>query len=85
MMWMKRIAENALQKEIRLWGWSNEQQSLDALSVWKQDNRIFFSVGDWAKIDTDDIVGAIKRIYPDVEIDWDSEAGPGAGDWTKIL
>lgn len=85
MTWMQRISENALRKEIRFRGWSNEQQGMDALEVWKKGNEIFFTVGDWAKIDTKDIEGAIKRTYPDASIEWDYEAGPGDGNWEKIL
>ncbi len=53
--------------------------------VQKLKNSFFVSLGDWAKIDADDIVGAIKRTYPGAEVDWDFEAGPGSDDWEKIF
>lgn len=85
MNWLQKIAKNSLRKEISLRGWSEEQQKKDALDVWKDNNKVFFSIGDWAKIETDDIIGAIKYIYPDVQVEWDFEAGPGNGNWEKIV
>lgn len=45
----------------------------------------FVSVGDWAKIEMDDLIGSIKRVYPGAKVDWDYEGGPGDGDWERIF
>ncbi len=87
MNWLQKISTSPgrLINAIESRGWSEEQIRKDALDVWRDGNRLFFSVGDWAKISTDDITSAIKEIFPGSEIEGDCEAGPGEGNWKKIL
>ena len=83
--WIQILAKKSLVDEIRSWGWTESQLRADGVQIYKQKNSFFVSLGDWAKLEVDDIAGAIKRTYPGVEVDWDYEAGPGDGDWEKIF
>lgn len=84
MSWLIKIAEKNLIDEIRSWGWAEDQLHEDAVQIYKQDNKFFISVGDWSKVDIDDLIGAIKRVYPGSKVDWDFEAGP-PDDWEKVF
>lgn len=86
MTWLNRIAKKSLIDEIRSWGWAEDQLRKDAVQIYKQGNKFFISVGDWAQVNIDDLKGAIGRIYPDAKIDWDFEAGPPESeDWARIF
>lgn len=86
MNWMQKLANKSLVDEIRSWGWTEDQLRKDGVSIYKQDkdNKFFISVGDWGKVNIDDLKGAIGRVYPDSEIDWDYETGPPE-DWDRIF
>ncbi len=84
MTWIAKIAKKSLVDEIRSWGWAEDQLRMDAVQIYKQDNKFFISVGDWAEVDMDDLKGAIGRVYPGSEVDWDYEAGPPE-DWARIF
>lgn len=68
-------------------GWDEAQLRRDALRVWTRDGEAFFSLGDWAKVPSDDVEAAVKRaLGDDVRVEWDFEAGPGDdGDWEQII
>jgi len=67
-------------------GWDEAQLRRDALRVWTRDGEAFFSLGDWAKVPSDDVEAAVKRaLGDDVRVEWDFEAGPGDGDWERII
>lgn len=57
----------------------------DDLRVWQSadGSEIFFSVGDWSD-NAEDIAAELADLYPDADIDFDYEAGPGAGDWEEL-
>jgi len=84
MNWLTKLAKKSLIDEIRSWGWSEDQLRMDAVAIYQHDNEFFISVGDWANVVIDDLKGAIERVYPDAEIDWDYEAGPPEG-WKRIF
>ncbi len=84
MTWLTKIAKKSLIDEIRSWGWAEDQLRVDGVAIYKKSNQFFISLGDWAEVDVDDLKGAIGRIYPDSEVDWDFEAGPPDG-WERIF
>ncbi len=84
MNWLIKIAKKSLIDEIRSWGWSEDQLRMDAVQIYKNDNEFFISVGDWAQVKIDDLKGAIERVYPGSEVDWNYEAGPPEG-WDRIF
>ncbi len=84
MNWLLKISKTDLLKEIQNRGWTKEQLGVDGLEIYKNSNKWFFSIGDWAKTDPEDIIGAIKYIQPQSEVEWDYEAGPGEGEWEKV-
>lgn len=84
MNWLLKISTKDLIKEIKLRGWEEDQLHADGLAIFKDGDNWFFSLGDWAKTDPEDVIGAIKYIQPDSTVEWDYEAGPGDGNWTKV-
>ncbi len=81
-----RKAENSDRKlinQLKKRGWSKEQLEQDALNVWRDSNRLFFSINKSAKVDINDVISSIKEIFPESKIDWNCEARPG--NWIKIL
>ena len=85
MNWLTKIAKKSLIDEIRSWGWSEDQLRMDAVQIYKQDNKFFISAGDWAQVNIDDLIGAIERIYPNSEVDYEYEGGPGGDGWKRIF
>ena len=85
MNWLAKIAKKSLIDEIRSWGWAEDQLRMDAVQIYKQDNKFFISVGDWAQVNIDDLKGSIKRVYPGSEVDWDYEGGPEGDGWARIF
>lgn len=85
MSWLEKIAQKSLINEIRSWGWTEEQLRKDAVQIYKRNNEFFISLGDWAKVDSDDLEGAIHRVYPDSKVEWDFEAGPGGDGWDRVF
>lgn len=85
MNWLMKIAKKSLIEEIESWGWSEDQLRMDAVQIYRKNNKFFISLGDWANTDPGDIKGAIERVYPGSETDWDYEAGPGGDDWARIF
>ncbi len=84
MNWLQKISDKKLIHEIELRGWAEEQLNKDALNVWRDNDKFFFSVGDWANVNTDDITAAIEYTYPNSSVSWDFEAGPPEG-WEKVI
>ena len=72
-------------KEIRTWGWSEDQLRRDGVQLYRSGNKFFFSIGDWAKVEVDDLMGAVKSTYPGSEVSYEFEGGPGEGDWERIF
>lgn len=68
-------------------GWAKEQINRDALMVWKRDGEVFFSLGDWAQVPSDDVKAAVKRsLGNDTEVGWDFEAGhPDGEGWEQVF
>lgn len=85
MNWLNKIAKKSLIDEIRSWGWAEDQLRMDAVQIYKQNNKFFISVGDWAQVNIDDLKGAIKRVYPNSEVDYEYEAGPEGDGWKRIF
>jgi len=55
------------------------------VEIYRKGNSFFVSIGDWAKIEMDDVIGSIKRVYPGATVDWDYEGGPGGEGWSRIF
>ncbi len=85
MSWFDRIAKKSLLDEIRSWGWSEDQLKLDAVGIYKRNSDFFVSLGDWAKVNVDDVKGSINRVYPDSNISYEFEGGPEGDGWERIL
>ncbi len=83
--WMQKLSGKSLIDEIRSWGWTESQLRSDGVEIYRRNNQFFVSVGDWAKLDVDDVSSAIKRVYSGAEVDWDYEAGPDGDGWEKIF
>ena len=80
------VSMDSLTQELVSGGWHEAQLRRDALQVWVRDGEAFFSLGDWAKVSSEDVEAAIKRVFgDDVHVKWDFEAGPGEGDWEQIF
>lgn len=92
MNWIIRISESTsaikrqILKEFRLSGWTEDQLNSDGMSIWKNENNIFFSIGDWSKISGEEAKKIIQYKFKKYIIDWDYEVGsPGGKNWIKIL
>lgn len=87
MSWLTKIAKKSLIDEIRSSGWAEDQLRMDAVQIYKKNNKFFISIGDWAQVNTDDLKGAIERVYPDSKVDWDYEADPpdGGEGWIRTF
>jgi len=83
--WMQKISSKKLIDEINRWGWTESQLRKDGVSIYQNSDQFFISIGDWAKLDVDDIVKAIEKFHPGAKVEWDYEAGPGEGNWEKIF
>lgn len=85
MNWLQKSAASLIQDIIRS-GWSEAQLKRDGLILWQDGNKFIFSIGDWAKVDPDDIQAVIERTHPDAEVEWDYElGGPGPGNWNRLF
>lgn len=85
MNWLNKIAQKSLIDEIRSWGWAEDQLRMDAVQIYKQNNKFFISVGDWAQVNIDDLKGSIERVYPNSEVDYEYEGGPEGDGWERIF
>jgi len=85
MNWLERIAQNSLVKEISLSGWTEDQLHKDGVSIWRRGSQFFIDLGDWAKVEVDDLKSAISRAHPGASIDYEFEGGPSGDGWTKIF
>jgi len=85
MNWLAKIAQKSLIDEIRSQGWAEDQLRMDAVQIHKRNNKFFISVGDWAQVNIDDLIGAIERIYPGSETDYEYEGGPEGDGWKRIF
>jgi len=84
MSWLKR-ASNSLIDEIRGWGWTEDQLHSDGVSIWKRGDEFFIDLGDWAKVEVDDLKGAIGRYHPGAIVGYEFEGGPEGDGWEKIF
>lgn len=68
-------------------GWAEDQINRDALIVWQRNGEVFFSLGDWAQVPSDDVKAAVKRaLGDDTEVGWDFEVGHPDGDgWEQVF
>ncbi len=83
MNWLQKTSKSLLE-EIKLRGWTKEQLSADAVDIWRNGNEFLISLGDWAKVEPADLIGAVRHLYPDAEIECDAECGAPEG-WEKVL
>ena len=74
-------------RELVSGGWAEDQISRDALIVWKRSGEVFFSLGDWAQVPSDDVKAAVKRVLGnDTEVGWDFEVGhPDSEGWGQVF
>jgi hypothetical protein len=85
MNWLEKLSQNSLIHEISLSGWSEDQLHKDGVSIWRRSNEFYIDLGDWAKVEVDDLKGAIGRVHPGASVGYDFEAGPEGDGWSRIF
>ncbi len=85
MNWLKKISE-----KFEIEGWTKEQLDSDAVQVWQNGNKFWWTAGDWSKAPSSDIISSIKyyarkKGIENPEIDGDAEVGNPGKEWEALL